>query len=149
MSAALGHSQMQRIDDILARRAAVAETYRGMLDGIPGIRLIGPVAGTTRMSWFAAIARLDPGYDRDAVIAALEALGIPARAYFAPIHLQPFYTREFGYGPGDFPVTERVARSTLALPFFTAMTEAQVAEVCDAVAQVLNRSARQRRAALG
>jgi len=149
MSAALGLSQMQRADSILDRRAAVAETYRSLLDAIPGIRLIGPVEGTTRMSWFAAIARLDPEFDRDEVIAALEARGIPARAYFAPIHLQPFYVREFGYGPGDFPVTERVARSTLALPFFTTMTEAQVAEVCDAVAQVLGMGAQQRRAAHG
>jgi perosamine synthetase len=44
--------------------------------------------------------------------------GIGCRPYFTPIHLQPFYRKMFGYRPGDFPVTERVASSTISLPFY-------------------------------
>ncbi|HKI18679.1 MAG TPA: DegT/DnrJ/EryC1/StrS family aminotransferase, partial [Isosphaeraceae bacterium] len=63
--------------------------------------------------------------------------GIPSRPYFVPIHLQPLYRLRFGFKPGDFPVTERIARTTLALPFFTEMTEEQVDYVCDRLASRL------------
>jgi perosamine synthetase len=88
------------------------------------------VPATTRMSWFVYVVRLNENVNRPALMAALEADGIPTRPYFVPIHLQPLYRERFGYGPGDFPVTERVAGTTLALPFFTDMTEDQVAYVC-------------------
>ena len=51
-----------------------------------------------------------------------------------PIHLQPLYRLRFGFKPGDFPVTERIARTTLALPFFTDMAEEQVEYVCERLA---------------
>jgi perosamine synthetase len=142
MSAALGESQLRRIDAMLDARAEVASRYRDRLAELPGVRLMAAAPATTRLSWFAAVARLEAEFDRDLAIERLAALGIPARAYFAPIHLQPLYRRQFGHGPGDFPVTERVARSTIALPFFAAMTEAQVALVCDALATVLAQGGR-------
>jgi perosamine synthetase len=137
MSAALGLSQLGRIEEMLARREAVAGLYRQRLETIAGIRLIEPAASTSRLSWFAAIARLDAGIERDEVMRALQVHGIPTRAYFSPLHLQPFYRRRFGYSEGDFPVTERVARSTLALPFHNAMTAAQVDLVCRALEKIL------------
>ncbi|MFL6858508.1 MAG: DegT/DnrJ/EryC1/StrS family aminotransferase, partial [Allosphingosinicella sp.] len=93
------------------------------------------------LSWFAAIVRLAPEFDRDEAIDRLAALGIPAKGYFAPLHLQPLYRERFGYKPGDFPVTERVARSTLALPFHNRMSEAKVDRVCRALAQMLGGTA--------
>ncbi len=131
MSAALGLSQLGRIDEILRRRARVASWYDDRLAGAEGVRPPHVAPETTRMSWFVYVVRLDPRVDRDALIAALEADGIPSRPYFVPIHLQPLYRQRFGHRPGEYPVTERVARSTLALPFFTNMTEGQVDEVCD------------------
>jgi perosamine synthetase len=53
------------------------------------------------------------------------------------VHLQPFYRQRFGFREGDFSVTERVARSTLALPFYGNLSEDQVAFVCEALSQVL------------
>lgn len=137
MSAALGLAQMTRLETILARRALVAASYSAILGELPGIRLIEPARHTTRLSWFAAIARLDPHLERDRVIARLTERGIPARAYFSPLHLQPLYRERFGFRGGEFPVAERVARSTLALPFFTAMTDAQVGQVCEVLGEVL------------
>jgi perosamine synthetase len=130
MSAALGLSQLQRLDQLLARRAEVASWYTERLSALD--RVVAPmvVPATTRMSWFVYVVRLNENVNRPALMAALEADGIPTRPYFVPIHLQPLYRERFGYGPGDFPVTERVAGTTLALPFFTDMTEDQVAYVC-------------------
>ena len=75
----------------------------------------------------------DEGIDRAALMAALEEDGIPSRPYFVPIHLQPYYRDRFGYQPGDFPVTERVAERTLAIPFYTEMPEEQVDYVCERI----------------
>lgn len=141
MSAALGASQMRRIDALLARRAAIAQAYAAALSEVPGVRLMNEGDDATRFSWFAAIARLDEGIDRNTVIGLLERAGVPARAYFAPIHLQPFYRETYGYAPGDFPVAERVARSTLALPFHGAITPSEIARVCDALYMILSREA--------
>lgn len=137
MSAALGLSQMRRIDAILARRGAAAARYCAALAPLDGIRLIEPAASTTQLSWFAAIAQLDPAFDRDQVIAALAGRGIPARAYFSPLHLQPLYRERFGFTGGEFPVTERVARSTIALPFFSAISDDQIDRVCAELSDIL------------
>ena len=70
-------------------------------------------------------------------MATLEEKGIPSRPYFSPIHLQPFYRERFGHRKGDFPVTENVARSTLALPFFGKMREEEVEYVCEHLVKAL------------
>lgn len=131
MSAALGLAQLGRIDEILDRRARVAGWYNERLAAMTAVRAPYVAPETTRMSWFVYTVRLDERIDRDALMAALEADGIPSRPYFAPIHLQPLYRERFGHRPGDFPVTEQVGRTTVALPFFTDMSEGQVDYVCD------------------
>jgi perosamine synthetase len=134
MAAAIGLVQLRRLDEMLASRATVADWYRERLADIPGVRLMAVAPRTTRLSWFAAIVRLAAEIDRDSVIERLSALGVPARAYFSPLHLQPLYRELYGFEPGAFPVAERVGRSTMALPFHTRMTEEEVAAVCDALA---------------
>ena len=85
---------------------------------------------TTRMSWFVYVVRVLPPVERDAVLRKLGDAGVPSRPYFTPIHLQPFYRQRFGYGRGDFPVTEYLGDVSLALPFSGVMTEEQVDVVC-------------------
>jgi len=131
MSAALGMSQMTRIDDILLRRANVASWYGERLRFIEGISAPCVLPETTRMSWFVYVVRLDERLDRTALMEHLEEDGIPSRPYFVPIHVQPLYRERFGYSLGDFPVTEMIAATTLAIPFFTDMTEEQVDYVCE------------------
>lgn len=139
LSAALGVIQIGRIEELLAKRDRVAQWYNQRLTEIAGLRIPFVASTTTRMSWFVYVIRLAPEFDRDAVMAALEERGIPSRPYFSPIHLQPFYRARFGFRPGDFPITEAVARTTLALPFFGTMSEEQVDEVCTQLASILSR----------
>jgi len=134
MSAALGLSQVSRLDAILAGRDRVAAMYTERLAGVDGIRTPVIVPETTRMSWFVYVIQVVEGIDRTALMAALREDGIPSRPYFVPIHLQPYYRERFGYQPGDFPVTERVAERTLAIPFYTEMPEEQVDYVCERIA---------------
>jgi dTDP-4-amino-4,6-dideoxygalactose transaminase len=131
MSAALGAVQMGRLDEILDKRARVADWYGERLAEIPGADPIEIVPATTKMSWFVYVVRLADDVDRIAVSDSLEAGGIPTRPYFMPIHLQPYFVARFGYQAGDLPVTEDLGRSCLALPFSSVMSEAQVDRVCE------------------
>ena len=131
MSAALGLSQLSRLDAILERREHVAAMYAERLADVELIRTPEVAPETTRMSWFVYVIRLEEGIDRVELMRGLAEDGIPSRPYFVPIHVQPYYRERFGYQSGDYPVTERVAASTLALPFFTDMAEAQVDYVMD------------------
>jgi perosamine synthetase len=133
MSAALGVAQLARLDDLLARRQEVAARYGELLRKVPGMGIRRIVPSTTRMSWFVYVVRLDPAIDRDRVIAQLEKRQIASRAYFAPIHLQPVYQKRFGFRKGDFPIAERVAASTLALPFHANLSSSDIEAVVDAL----------------
>ncbi len=137
LSAALGAVQAERLDGLLEKRARVAAWYEERLAALEGVERPGPAPWTTRMSWFVYVVRLAPRHDRDRLIRELEARGVPARPYFPPIHLQPFYRGRFGLRPGDFPVTEAAGASCLALPFFGTMREEQVDYVCGALAEAL------------
>ena len=137
MSAALGLAQMRRFDELLGKRERVAEWYAEGLASLPQVETLPMAPTTTRVSWFVYVVRLAPSVDRAGVIRALDEQGIPARPYFAPIHLQKYFVDQFGYQPGDFPVTEDLGRRSLALPFSGVMTREQVDLVCERLAGVL------------
>ncbi len=144
LSAAMGVVQMERLDEILARRRQVARWYAEALADVEEIHL-PPCHDPASASWFVYVVRLADALtatDRDAVAAQLQAAGIGCERYFAPIHHQPFIRRQFGFGPGDFPITERIAERTLALPFFSTMTLQQVQRVARQVRAALARPAR-------
>ena len=132
LSAALGVAQTERIAELRAGRARVVAAYEHALGGEDWVRL--PKAGPgEEVDWFVYVIRLAAGIDRDRVLTRLGELGVPARPYFSPLHLQPYFRSMFGYREGDFPVTERVAASTLALPFSSRHTEDEVGRVADAL----------------
>lgn len=137
LSAALGVAQAERLSDLLNKREQVAGWYAERLAQIDGVQAPYAVDYTTRMSWFVYVVRLAERYNRQEVIAALDPVGVPARPYFKPIHLQPYYMETFGYRPGAFPITERISETTLAIPFYSNMAEGQVDYVCQMIDQVL------------
>ena len=133
--AAIGVAQLERLDDMLADRDRVAGWYQANMAEVDGVTPM--YEGPQERSWFVYAPRLDPDIDRNAVIGALEAEGIQAKPYLPCIHLQPFYQEVHGYRPGHLPVTEAISASTIALPFFPEMTQAQVDRVCAAVSQAI------------
>ncbi len=126
ISSALGCSQMERIEEILRKRAKVAEMYNQKLDEIEEVQIPYISPNTTIMSWFVYVIRLEGKVNRDNVIEYLNQEGVQCKPYFTPIHLQPFYKDMFGFKEGDFPVTEDVAGRTIALPFFNNLKEEQI-----------------------
>jgi len=136
MSAALGVSQLERIDEILDKRAKVAEQYISRLKEIDEV-IVPQVHSDVKMSWFVLVVRLKEPIDRDEVINYLKMKGIASKPYFPPIHLQPFYVKQYGYKKGDFPFTERISRQTLALPFFNSITEEEIDLVIHSLKQAI------------
>ena len=137
MSAALGLSQLRRLDELLARRKAVADRYTALLSGVDGVTpLLDPPDGRTR-TWFLYTIRLAPEIDRDGLMEGLATRGIVTRPYFWPIHLQPFYRERFGFREGDFPAAEAAGRTMLALPMSPNLSDAEVDYVCSAVAELV------------
>jgi perosamine synthetase len=133
VAAAIGVAQLERIEALLADRRRVAALYAERLEEIEGLDLPSPDTGLARRSWFVYVVQLPDGIDRDGVIKALGERGIASKAYLPCIHLQPLYRERFGYRGGEFPVAERVSARSLALPFFTQMTESHVDRVCEAL----------------
>ncbi len=138
MSAALGRAQMLRLEELLLKRERVAGWYSERLAEISGVEAPQLAPETSRASWFVYVIRVAPELNRDRLAKQLEELGIPARPYFLPIHLQPYMVERFGYQPGDFPVTEELGRRGLALPFSSVMREEQVELVCSALAEAVS-----------
>ena len=118
LSAAVGVAQMEKLDDILARRVAVAACYAGLLDGVDGVEPPLPDDADHRRSWFVYPVRLAPEIDRERVIAELTERGIATSRYLPSIHLQPYMRERFGYREGVLPASEEASRRMLALPFF-------------------------------
>jgi perosamine synthetase len=147
LHAAIGIAQLERLDEMLNARENVAALYRERLtqlgaepageDEDHDIVLPCENRGDERRSWFVFCLQLPDGTDRDGVIASLASSGVASKAYLPCVHLLPPYRERFGFVGGEFPVAERVAERSLALPFFTSMTEGQVDRVCTALGEAL------------
>lgn len=131
INAALGEAQMSRLDDILAKRRQAAELYNASLAGIDGIHL-PPMTEPETASWFVYVIRLEDRFSqaqRDRLMELLREGGVQCNPYFVPIHLQPYVAEMFHTRVGDFPITERIAARTVALPFFANLSQEQVDRV--------------------
>ena len=138
LQAALGLSQLGRLDTMQARREALADRYDTLLAKLP---LTLPARRDDRRSaWHLYAVEIDTAHSpvgRDAAFAALRAAGIGVNVHYIPIHTQPFY-RRLGFSTGDFPAAERYASCTLSLPLFPALTDAQQDRVVEVLRAVLS-----------
>jgi len=141
INCALGIVQLSRLAEIMQKRARVAQWYQTRL--ISDSRIITQaVPAACTMSWFVYVVRLAPCFaqaQRDELLNELRHQGIQASNYFPPVHLQPFLVEQYGYTPGDFPITVSVSQRTIALPFHSNLTEDEVDIVCETLKQALTR----------
>jgi perosamine synthetase len=139
VASAIGLAQLDRLDAMLADRARVAGWYREALDGVEGLTLPCPDAGGDVRGWFVFVVQLPHGADRDATVRALGERGVQSKPYLPAIHLMSFYRERFGHREGEFPICEDVAARSIALPFFPAMSEAQVTRVARELRDIIAR----------
>lgn len=129
IQAALGNSQLQRLETFHAARERLADRYDRLLDGLPlqrPTRVPGP-GSTARSSWHLYAVQVIPGpsvADRATVFARLRAGGIGVNVHYEPIPLQPYF-RGLGFQPGQFPVAEAYATQALSIPLYPSLTNAQ------------------------
>jgi dTDP-4-amino-4,6-dideoxygalactose transaminase len=133
--AAVGRGQLQRLDELIARRRETAGHYRAALGDLPGLTFM-PVAGYGRPNWWLTCLLVDPeafGADRDRILEHLGSLNIEARPTWKPMHLQPVFADCVMRGGG---VSAELFRRGLCLPSGSALTDHDRARVVAAVRAV-------------
>jgi perosamine synthetase len=140
LACAVGLAQLDRLDAMLAARAAVAAKYHEALADIEGLQLLCPDEGGNVRGWFVYTVALPHAVDRDETIRALRVRGVQSKPYLPAIHLMSYYRERFGHRPGEFPVCEDVAERSLALPFHPGLSEGEIARVAQALTAVLERT---------
>ena len=137
VQAALGLSQLKRIDGMQRNRIARADRYDRLLASLP-LKL--PARLDDRCSsWHLYAIEIDAARSmasRRAVFEALRAAQIGVNVHYIPIHTQPYY-RGLGFKPGDFPASESYYSQAISLPLFPAMTDEQQDHVVDVLKRAL------------
>jgi perosamine synthetase len=137
INAALGLGQVEKLDEILALRSAVAQRYDELLGGIDGVEIPCADDADHKRSWFVYVVKLPDNETRERAIAHFESESIGFNRYLPSIHLQPYMRERYGFSEGMCPVSEDASSRTLALPFFTALERGAQERVAEALAAVL------------
>lgn len=133
MQAALGVSQMDRIEAYVARRRAIARRYDALLEPLAVVR---PMQMADASSAFHLYPIRVPGDARARIFNSLRDAGIGVNVHYTPVHLQPYY-RGMGFRSGDYPEAEAYAAEAISLPLYPTMTDAQQDQVLDALKTAL------------
>jgi len=136
LQAALGLSQLGRLDELQQARLALADRYDALLGSSPLV--LPPRRADRASSWHLYVIELKEPYvgRRADIFRRLREAGIGVNVHYIPIHLQPYYAR-MGFKAGQFPAAESYYQRALTLPLFPAMSHSQqdrvVAALCDAL----------------
>jgi len=133
IQAALGNSQLQRLDAFVSRRNRLAAQYGDLLKGAP--LTVQHSADYSYSAYHLYVVRLDleeGGATRRQVFEELLRRGIGVNIHYIPVHLQPYY-QAMGFRPGDFPDAERYYEEAISVPMFSALTDAEQSTVAAAL----------------
>jgi UDP-4-amino-4,6-dideoxy-N-acetyl-beta-L-altrosamine transaminase len=136
LQAALGLSQLERLEAIVAERQRLLEAYRQQIASLP-VSLL-EIPPTVRSALHLAVIRLhnrDPEHHRS-VFEGLRAAGIGVQLHYSPVHLQPYY-RRLGFAEGDFPEAEAFARNAFSLPLYPGLQEQEQQRVIQVLSTLL------------
>lgn len=126
MSAALGESQLKRLNSFITKRRAAAKRYQKLLAKIPNLILPPVECAYEKSAWHLYPVRLAPkiAHKRDEVFAKLREAGIGVQVHHVPVHLHLFYEK-LGYKKGLCPNTEAFVASEISIPLFPNITQKQ------------------------
>jgi len=140
LSAALGLSQMERLDEMNGKRTALAMLYRDRLVDVEEILPLADPPYPMKHCWHLFVVRVDAkrrGLTRDGFMAALKEKNIGTGLHFRAIHLQKYYRESMGARPGMLPNTEWNSDRICSLPLFPDMVPEDVNDVVEAIKDVL------------
>lgn len=138
IQAALGYSQMERLDTFVARRRQLAQRYDELLADLP--IQIPKQSADTNSSWHIYVARLDKtriSKSKVEIFEEMKKCGVTLNLHYIPVHLQPYY-QSLGFKQGDFPVSERYYEEAFTLPIYYELTDEQQDQVVRALREVLS-----------
>lgn len=136
MSAALGITQLKKLDWMIAEKAKIAHWYNEALTNVKEVE--GPMTAPERThSWFVYVIRVKHK-KRNELMKKLGELGIQTKPYLPVIHLQPFMVKLFNFKAGDFPVAEAISSETLALPLYIGLTRKDIEYIAGQIKRVIN-----------
>jgi perosamine synthetase len=142
LQAALGLAQLERLDEVTARKRHLGARYTELLEGVPGLQL--PVRETPyarNIYWaYGIVLAAEVPLDAPAAIAALTGVGVGTRPFFWPMHQQPSLLRMDLFAGERHPVAERLAARGLYLPSGAGLTSEQVESVAAAVRDLVGGS---------
>ncbi len=138
LQAALGVSQMKRLDEYIVRRHQLAQRYNQLLADLPVVVPWQHPHGYSAFHLYVIRLQLDKtGKTHRQVFEALRALEIGVNVHYIPVHTQPYYQR-MGFTPGSFPEAERYYTEAISLPLYPTMTESQQDQVVQAITKALS-----------
>ena len=140
MVAALGLSQLRKVDKIIKMRRDKAEYMTKKLSKIEEITLPIPPPNYFHVYQMYAI-RINENLRND-LMKYLSEKGIMTKVYFPPIHLTHFYRTKFGYDRGELPITEEVSDQVLSLPMYPTLTEKEIDYIIEKIDNFLEGSER-------
>jgi len=138
MCAALGESQLKRLDSFITKRRAAAKRYQKLLSRIPNLILPPVERSCEKSAWHLYPVRLAPkiAHKRDEVFAKMREAGIGVQVHHVPVHTHLFYEK-LGYKKGICPITEAFVASEISIPLFPAITQKQQQYIADTLKRML------------
>jgi len=135
-NAALGLSQLKRIESIIATKNKIAKYYQVSLEKINGIQ--PPIVKEYNRHTFMLYSILTKDLkQREEIKNALADKGIESRINFPSVHLQPIYKQMFGFQSGSFPISENLSDRILGLPIFFSMKEEQQDQIVNVIREIV------------
>lgn len=138
MSAALGESQLKRLDSLISKRRAAANRYRTLLANVPNLMPPPVESPHEKSAWHLYPIRLVPrlAHKRDEVFAKLREAGIGVQVHHVPVHMHLFYEK-LGYKKGVCPNAEAFFASEISIPLFPNITKSQQKFIADTLRHIL------------
>lgn len=139
MSAALGLSQLNKLDFMIKERRKIAGWYNKYLRPFSGLVQAPATAPGNIHTWFVYIVKIkNKKISRDRLMKKLKKEGVNTKPYLPSIHLFDFYKKSFGFKKGDFPVSEEVSRSSLALPLYIGLKEQDCGFIINKLVEIIH-----------
>jgi perosamine synthetase len=135
--AALGTSQMKKVDKLIKMRRENAKYYKKKLAGISEIIIPEQDDNYFNVYQMFTINIKDGEEKRNDLIKKMETAGIGTKIYFHPIHLSKYYKNEFGYKCGDLPITEKISNQVLSLPMYPELSKKEIDYVINVIKKSL------------
>ncbi|EGP46664.1 UDP-4-amino-4,6-dideoxy-N-acetyl-beta-L-altrosamine transaminase [Achromobacter insuavis] len=136
IQAALGNSQLRRLDAFLERRRALARRYDELLADLPVVTPVQAASGRSSFHLYPIQLTDAAGASRRDVFAGMRARGVGVNVHYIPVHLQPYY-RDLGFTSGMYPVAEDYYRRAISLPLYYGLTDAEQEQVVQALRDCL------------